>query len=483
MNILFIYSVRHYQSPKKPVLDHKNIYFGISYISSLLKSHGYSTDLLVLTRVTKKKFINRVIREFQPKLICITSVTSEYNFNSKIAKFIKTEYPSIYVLIGGIFSSLNPNKAILGPFDAVCIGEGEYPTLELVKQLEAGKKPGKIQNLWIKTGNTVEKNSTRDFYQDLDKFPFADREMWEKWIFNKNTGSQNLLISRGCPFKCSYCYNHAWKKVSSGNYVRFRSVENILEEIKEVIKKYPYTKDIYFEGDNIGTNFEFIMDLCSVLEKISQKSKLKFGVNLRIVPNRNYEELFRALKKANFRVNIGLESGSNRIRKNVLRRNYSNGDVVKAVMLAKKYGIEVRTFNMVGLPGETLADFKKTVQVNRICLPNRLFINVFCPYPGTDIYKMSKKMNILPDKLDPSREFCRPNLVLEKFSKQKIQREFQWFYYNVYRGFKPSHLLIGSVLIYKTVSSPLLFRIYHNFDNHMLLREIKSIFYRLLHFR
>jgi radical SAM superfamily enzyme YgiQ (UPF0313 family) len=437
----------------------------------------------VLTRVTKKKLIIRSIKEFQPDLICFTSVTSEYNFISKIAKLIKIEYPSIYLLIGGIYSSLNANNAIKGSFNAVCIGEGEYPTLELVKQLEAGKKPSKIQNLWIKTENKVEKNSTRDFYQDLDSFPFPDRDMWEKWIFNKNTGSQNLLISRGCPFKCSYCYNHAWKKVSSGNYVRFRSVGNILKEIKELIKKYPYTKDIYFEGDNIGSNFEFIMDLCSGLEKISQKSKLTFGVNLRIVPNRKYDELFRALKKANFRVNIGLESGSNRIRKKVLRRNYSNGDVIKAVMLAKKYGISVKTFNMVGLPGETLADFKKTVLVNRICLPNSLFINVFCPYPGTDIYKMSKKMNLLPDKLDPSREFCRPNLVLEEFSKQKIQREFQWFFYNVYRGFKPIHLLIGSVLIYKTVSSPLLFRIYHNLDNYVLLREIKSIFSRLLHFR
>ncbi|MFX0094637.1 MAG: B12-binding domain-containing radical SAM protein, partial [Candidatus Hodarchaeota archaeon] len=371
MNILFICSYSFGSEGSQ------GYYFGISYISAVLKSHGYQTDLLFLTRATKTRIIDQHIVNFQPQIICFTAVTLEYFFISKIAKYIKNKFPDIFLIIGGLHASLNPKQVIRGFFDAVCIGEGEYPTLELVQHLEQGKKPNQIQNLWIK-GKIVEKKPIREFIQNLDDLPFPDREMWQKWI--KPSKKSLILIGRGCPFQCPYCCNHALRKLASGKYVRLRSVENILLEVQDVVTRFPETELIHFEIETLGINREFDLKLCSELEKFSNQrlKPLNFSVNLRITPNQDYEPLIYALKKANFNlIMIGVESGSERIRKSILKRYYSNTDIIKAIRLAKKHGLAVRTYNMIGFPGETVADFKQTIQVNRACLPDQIPLYIF----------------------------------------------------------------------------------------------------------
>ncbi|MFX0132299.1 MAG: B12-binding domain-containing radical SAM protein, partial [Candidatus Hodarchaeota archaeon] len=336
MKILFIISLQDYLNPFKPLNNQQQIQFGVSYISSVLKSKGYITDIFVLTRKTKKKFLYNFIMKFNPDIIGFTAVATEYKFISKIARYIRKSFPLIYLLIGGPHVSLNPNEPINDVFDAVCIGEGEYPTLELIDQLNMGKKPIKIKNFWIKNDQKIEKNPTRDFIQDLDQLPFPDRKIWQKWIKWPNT-PHSILLGRGCPFNCTYCSNHGLRKLASGKYVRFRSIKNILKELKDLVKKFPKIKEVYFEIETIGADLNFAINLCSELQRFNNhlKKKLSFGVNLRIIPKIDFEPLFQSLKKANFRfINIGIESGSERIREKVLKRFYSNDDILKNVKLA-----------------------------------------------------------------------------------------------------------------------------------------------------
>ncbi|MFQ5979778.1 MAG: B12-binding domain-containing radical SAM protein, partial [Candidatus Heimdallarchaeota archaeon] len=405
MNILFIYSFQDYQVQGKE-MQGQLMHVGISYISSLLKSHGHQTELLVLNQYSKKQEIKQVLIQFQPALICFTAVVTEYQLVLRIARFIKSAFPSIYLLIGGIHATLSPKLAFQDPFDAVCIGEGEYPTLELVEQLEKDKIPHNIKNLWLRTENGVEKNPPREFIQNLDNLPFPDREMWHKWI-SPDSPQKVILLARGCPFSCTYCSNHALKKVATGKYVRFRSVRNVLQEMEELVTKFPKTKEIRFVVETIGVDMEFALNLCSELEKFNKKRQrpLAFELNLRITPNKDFEPLFRALKKANFRsVNFGLESGSERIRKEILNRNYSNTDIINAIRLAKKHGLRTLTYNLIGLPGETLADFKETLACNRKSLPDGAKLHIFFPYPGTKLYDLCKEKGLLDHKLDGKLE-------------------------------------------------------------------------------
>ncbi|MFA5878109.1 MAG: radical SAM protein [Candidatus Staskawiczbacteria bacterium] len=461
MNILFIYSLNTVGSLAKPLESPEQIQFGISYISSFLKKHGHKTKVAVLSRNSPENninILNEYLKIFSPKLVCFTAVSTEYPLAADLARYLKEKHPDIYLLIGGPHVSLNPDSVLPDSFDALCLGEGENPVLELVSQLENGVAPSGIPNLWIKQGFELEKNLPRPFLENLDSLPFPDREMWQEWIGERPGSRYAILAGRGCPFQCSYCSNHALKRLAPGSYVRFRSPENIVAEIKDIIAKFPVKKrEIYLEVESFNANKEWAIGLCSELEHFNKtlEQPFSFGANLRIMPNADLESFFVALEKANFKfINIGLESGSERVRREILRRNYSNKDVTNAVTLAREHGLKVVFFNMIGLPCETLADFKETVKMNRICLPNQHFTSIFFPYPGTDVYSLCEKQGLLKESSGPEMERMKATLDLPGFSKKQIQRSYILFDYYVYRGRKPMYKILGRVVRAYFTSKP-----------------------------
>lgn len=459
MKILFVFSLQDVQSLRKPLKTTEEIQFGISYISSLLKEHGHQTKLIVLSKVFGKEnlsIVNDVIENFDPQLACFTAVSCEYGFISKIARYVKSKNTRIFTLIGGVHVSLNPEDALSDGFDAVCIGEGEYPTLELVSQLENNEKPSGIENLIIRHKDRIEKNRIRSFLDDLDSLPIPDRQMWLEWIDAQPGSRFSVLLGRGCPFECSYCSNHAIRKISPGNYVRFRSPQKIREEICWIVAHFPDQKEIYLEVETFYLNKDWALSVCEELKNMNDsfKEPLSFGVNLRVIPNCDFEPLFIALKKSNFRfINIGLESGSEKIRRTVLKRNYSNQEIINVVALARKYGLKVVFFNLIGVPGETKNDYKETVKMNRICLPDWYWTSIFFPYPGTALYGVSKNLALLKEGSDFIPERYKATLDLPGFSQRQIQKCFQWFEYDVYKGIKPLYRILAKVFITKLKSN------------------------------
>jgi len=453
MNVLFVYSLHYYRLKKKQVVANA-IQLGISYISSFLNKHGHNTELLVLSRYFSKRnrrLIDNYLKSFSPGLICFTAVASEYPFIVGIAKYIKTRYPDTYLLIGGPHVSLNPENILSDDFDALCIGEGEFPVLELVYQLEKGVAPSGIPNLWIKRENSIQKNPARPFLQDLDSLPFPDRNMWDAWIEPKGA-RYSVLLGRGCPFQCTYCCNHALRKVAPGNYIRLRSPENIVEEIRDMVSKFPIKNEIYLEVETIAVNKEWTIELCSKLENFNAtlRQPISFGANIRVVPNADLESLFAVMKKCNLRfVNIGVESGCERVRDEILKRHYSNRDIVNTVELARKYGFKVCFFNMLGIPGETAADFEETVRINRQCLPDWHFTSIFFPYPGTDLYRMCMQQGLLNGPLNSDMERRQAVLDLPTFPRKHINRSFNWFDYHVYKGHRPLHKILMDIFALK----------------------------------
>ncbi len=482
MNILFIHSIQEIHSFARPLPGPGCLQFGISYISSFLREHRHHTKLIVLSSILGRKnygIVDRYLRKFYPELICFTAVSSEYRFICGIAKYIKNHYPDIYLLIGGPHVSLNPQEVLSDKFDALCIGEGENPTLELVSQLEKGMLPSGIPNLWIKRDSQLEKNSPRPFLQYLDSLPFPDWEMWQEWIPEGSGSVFPVLLGRGCPFECTYCCNHALKKISSGTYVRFRSAENIIEEIREIITKYPIVETIYLEVETIGINKAWAIQLCSKLQCLNAalSKPLCFGVNLRVTPNMELESLFAELKKANFSfINIGLESGSERVRREILHRHYSNEDVINAVSLARKYGLKVHLYNMIGVPGETLADFKETVRINRICQPDFHYTSIFYPYPRTSLYRLCRKQGFLKKDLDTEMERHKAVMNLPGFTRRQIQRSFLWFDYYLYKGSKPAYKLIAKGLALGVRNNYFYIRVKHNWLLKLMRSVIRSLY-------
>jgi hypothetical protein len=174
-------------------------------------------------------------------------------------------------------------------------------------------------------------------------------------------------------------------------------------------------------------------------------------------------------------VKIGLESGSEIIRREILKRNYSNKDIIDAVSLARKYGLKVFFYNLIGIPGETLSDFKETLRINRICMPDVSIPHVFFPYPGTELYNLCKDFKLLPKVLDTDLERCKATLDLKGFSKKQIQDSYVWFDYDVYKGYKPMYKILFKVMVSKLISNTFLHNIYRRFTYLTFFRQFRKI--------
>ncbi len=437
MKVLFIYTIRNAIRRKYPLKGQEDIQMGISYISALLKREGHSTSLLVLDwKFGKSNFraLQDRITNFAPSLVCFTAVNSEIDFIINLAGSIKKKHPGIFLLLGGVHVTLNPRDKYLDLFNAFCVGEGELPTLELVTELQRQGDISNIANLWIKQGDTIIRNPSRPFLQNLDDLPFADREIWQEWILEPQS-RQVILLGRGCPYNCTYCCNHKLRKTASGKYVRLRSPRKISEELSLITAKNS-SSELFLEIETLGVDLKWLIDLCTELKNFNDKreTKASFSANLRIYPGMDAETIFSNLKAAGFKsVTIGLESGSERIRKEVLNRDYSNENILQAVSMARKYGIGVGIFNLIGLPGETPDDFQETLRMNRQIQPDWHATSIFYPYEGTELFELVKNRVGIAAKLNPKHERQKARIDYPEFPRKQIQKYFDSFHYEVYK--------------------------------------------------
>lgn len=466
MNVLFVHSVDETRADGSPLLRWQGMQFGVSYISSTLKADGHETCLLVLVNGDAKRNRQRVaaqINASRPELICFTSVFSQYGTIREAANFIKITWPDIFLLIGGVHATLQPDEVIADAFDAVCIGEGEYPTRELCRQLQCRALPHGIANLWFKQrGGAIEKNRPREFIRDLDRLPFPDRALWEPWLSDHNNHEIVVLAGRGCPYGCSYCCNAALRKVAPGRYVRNRSPENILAEITFLYERYPQ-RFFSFEIETLDCCRTWALELCGMLEEFNaaRPAPAAFAANYRVNPRTIDEELFVALGRANFTtLNIGLESGSERLRRDVLKRHYTNDDFFTVVSLARRHGMKIFLYNMIGLPGETREDHQETVRLNRQVQPDGHYTGIFYPYPGTELHAYCLNHGLLEKTTGENMERRRPAIRLPHFSGSEIARAHAWFDYHVYKGHQPTLSIIRRVLSIKLQANPRLNSLY-----------------------
>jgi len=479
MNIVFVYSMDDVQSFKAPLRSLAQVQFGISYISSFLKKNGHNTKLIVLSKVFGNAFrsvIDKYVEEFSPKIFCFTAVNSEYDFIASVAEYVKAKYPDRYLVIGVSHATLNPGNVMADSFDALCVGEGEMPLAELVSQYEKSGFPSGIEGLWIRRGDKVEKNAPRHFLQRLDDLPFPDRGMWKDWTEEQSGAGISVLLGRGCPYECAYCCNKSLKKISGGAYVRFRSPENVIAEIKNILDDHPENRYIYFQVESFLANVPWANDLCAKLEQLnsSLKEPLSFDVNLRIPDKGDFGGLLRSMYKAGFKyINIGLESGSERIRREVLCRDYSNEQFISFVRLAKEAGLKVNIFNMIGIPGETPTDFEETVRINRICRPDKHYTGIFFPYEGTELYSLCKEKGLISGNLNFSMERKTSVLDLPGFGKRRIKKSYVLFDYYIYKGYKPLPEILARVFTVWVTSDPYLNLLFRQLVRLPILRALR----------
>ena len=358
--------------------------FQLAALSAFLKSKGHAVryeELVIRGDISKehREQLSNAVSEFKPDIVGISSYEMSFEWIKSISDYLKEIYPQAPIIVGGYYVTLSPEEVLRHPaIDIVCVGEGEYPVLEFLDSRKKGARNKDIYNLWFKDNGTIMRNPLRPLMSNLDELPFVDRELFTS--VNRKNGILEIMASRGCPFDCTNCANHALKKIYSGKgpYLRYRSAENVIKEIEICLEKEHF-KLIQFDDDTFTANQKWLKDFC---DKYKAMIRLPFICNIR--PESGIAETLRTLKDAGcIQVSIGVESGDEKIRREVLGRDMPDRIIIQAFRDVKKSGIKAKSFNMVGLPHETPLSLWKTIRLNLRLAPDSVQTSVYYPFKGT----------------------------------------------------------------------------------------------------
>lgn len=337
---------------------------GISYLSAVLKKSGFDVDLVFSdqifaanTYVAEALFKSEDIYADEilatsPALIAFSSGTENYARDLNLARIIKRKNPHKIIVFGGMHPSAAPKAVIAeSAVDYVCVGEGEEAMVDLAVAIRDGGDTTIIPNIWSKQDSQIYQNDVRELISDLDSLPFPDTDLFmEKsgTFFSKNC--YELLAGRGCYNKCTFCYNSSWRtlyKEVSPKYLRFRSVDNVIEELRQAKEKYKINHvriwdDIFFYG------FQWMYDF---LEKYEKYINLPFECNLH--SDFVTEELIGKMKKAGggyVSVTLAAESIDPSTRQGVFERKETNESFINAIDVLRRNNIYVYSHIIVYLP-------------------------------------------------------------------------------------------------------------------------------------
>ncbi len=403
MNILFISRFEYYEP------------LGTMYLSAFLKQRGIDCRYL---DIKFEKDLAREIRRISPDIIAYSITTGQSKFYRQLNIDLKKQF-RFFAVFGGPHCTFFPEYIHEEGVDAICRGEGEYALLDLVTALDQKKDITKIDNLWVKVDGKVYKNEVRNLVEDLDALPFPDREMLDKYRHFRKMPRKTVMTGRGCPFKCTYCFNHSYNKLyrGKGRVVRKRSIENVIEELKRLLGTYKLRR-FQFWDDTFNIDYRWTMDFCEAYRK---EINIPFSITPRV--NLVDEEMVRALKNAGC-VTIGtsVESGNEYLRNKVLKRNISEKQTIEACDLFNKYGIHILMGNMLGLPDETLEMAFETLNFNIRCKPTYAWVSIFQPFPRTELSNYSIEKGYFDGNLETLDGSFYKKSALKLKDIEKIER-------------------------------------------------------------
>ncbi|MBN2735036.1 MAG: radical SAM protein [Methanomicrobiaceae archaeon] len=426
MNVLFIYTNING--------THEDTYaFGLASLVSMTKKEGHNTKVLIVDNTNEYNDILSAISQFKPDLVGLTSVSSQFQFVKEITSIIKKHYPEVITVCGGVHSTIFPECILeADSLDAVFRGESEYSFVELLEKIEKKESYMDLENLCYVNDGKLVTNPLKPLIIDLESLPFPDKTTYPYDRTVNINGIAPFLFSRGCPFLCNYCSNHAIAKAYNitHNTSRYRSAESSIREIEDALESFPQIKVIRILDDIFGMDKEWSREFCT---KYKERIGLKFDCCLRV--NVVNEEFIKQLKDAGcYRIQFGVESGNEFVRKTVMNRNMSNDQIILAFKLAKKYGIETNAINIIGVPEETEEMIWDTIRLNRALSPTSSGVNIFYPYKGTKLGDYCFKEGLVNESLYEDFSFERRDTVLnypEDYKKKlrKIYRNWDVLIY------------------------------------------------------
>jgi len=350
---------------------------------------------------------------YKPDFVCFSICTGEHKFALDTNNALKKKY-QFKSIFGGSHCTFFPEMADGENIDFCVRGQGETAILDIVE--------GREKNRIVK----------KPLIGDLDIIPFPDREIFYKYEEFGQNPMKNVVTTRDCPYSCSFCFSRQWREIykdESDKFYQKRSVDNIIDEIKQIREKYPL-KVVHFNDDNLLPAGDWADEFC---EKYKKEINLPFCCSLSA--NLITEKIIKKMKDAGLEmVKFALESANYSVRKEILNKPHiTDEDIERAVKILKKYNIRMRIFNIIGLPMEdSLRDALETLKLNQKIQPTESWVSIFQPYPKLKLTEYSiEKGYISRDKIGWSADDYWTGTQLDLPDKDKINNLQKWWHFIV----------------------------------------------------
>lgn len=382
--------------------------YGLLSVASVLEQAGYKAAYLPLEYYKehygqKKGWVDAILRKKLKNItiVGLTATTPEFSQVVGLCKLIKSINKNIITVVGGPHVSFLPEQSLReAPFiDFIIRGEGERAMVELVRSIDLNLSYDNVPNISYRKKDTL-LNNTIASPLDGNELPLPAFHLLPKNIVS--LFNFYVVASRGCPFSCAFCSE---SKMFS-HCARRKKPSRLVEEIETIYRlgckqKILHIADSEFENSTYITAFLDELDRCHVNIKFSINVRPDFYKRVSIVLLR------RMIKKGFFEFFVGIESGSDTILNNIHKQAHFD-DVIKTLLLLKKARAPiVRSYWIVGLPGETLDTAMETAKKYDALLSERLILDgitrIFVPTPGSDIFHHPKKYQITIDTQDWSK--------------------------------------------------------------------------------
>jgi len=425
---------------------------GIMYLASVLEDRGFHVairdtavegyDIRTDTSIhpsleiigERDEAIRDYVADFKPDLVGISVLFySQSSQGHNVAKIVKSLNPNTLVVVGGNqvsenYASIMKNKNI----DYAMIDECDLVFADFVEAYFSDTDYRKIPGLVYRSNGGLEVNNNNSFIKNLDDIPLPARHLvnMEKYFeiglshnpYARHPRVGYVMTSRGCPEKCAFCTT----PIRWGRKVRWRSIENVELELRQLRDEYK-VGEIQFEDDTLTLNIKHLHKLCDTIEKLGIMWNTVNGVRIDYHAGKPQvqEDMFRRMAASGcYQVCFGLESGNQRVLDKILNKNLKLSAVEPCINAAKKAGLSVHLFLMVGFPGETLEEMERTIAYAKMLGPDSCSISIFTPLPGTPLYKYAFENNYMVGGFtEENILFAKSNIKVAGFTPEEFEKQ------------------------------------------------------------
>ena len=354
-------------------------------LAAVLKKKGI--DSLLFYSSSEKELMHK-INQTKPDIIAYSLMYGSHWPYIELAKQIRHHHPHIFQLAGGPLTTFHPQALDELCLDAIALGEADVSLVEFVAKYSQNDPSFEdTKGFYFRKNVNVKRNELHELVNNLSDLPFPDRDiLYNQDDLLRNQEFKSFLSGRGCPYPCTYCFNHQFNEMfrGKGKIVRKKSVDYFIEEINETRARYGCQFAI-FEDDIFVINKSW-------LEEFASKYPKRVGVPYICYTRANFidEDVVKLLKESGCHiVRMAIETGNQNLRNNLLKRNMTNGDIIKASDLIHRHGLKLSVSNMVGIPTETIEALNDTIKLNIRCRPDHPTIQFFMSYPGMELTRIA----------------------------------------------------------------------------------------------